>query len=67
MQIGLDIGWRIRKEVAKASGTTVDLTRRGANGQRYCPLSDMLAEEGRFGRKTGEIDQECLNSTKRKY
>lgn len=51
---GLDVGWRIRK----ASGLIVQdvdpvKPSRRRLGQRYCPLPDMLCQQGRFGQKTG--------------
>lgn len=51
---GLDIGWRIRQHHAKKAGKKIDLTASFMSGQRYCALGDMLCEEGRFGRKTGQ-------------
>ena len=40
---GLDVGWRIRKELEPARDRTL----------RYSPVADRLAEQGRFGQKTG--------------
>ncbi|XP_077978483.1 peroxisomal bifunctional enzyme-like [Glandiceps talaboti] len=52
---GLDVGWRIRQEQGLTGknlppGTPV----RVRHGQRYCPLGDILCENGRFGQKSGK-------------
>ncbi|XP_068945459.1 peroxisomal bifunctional enzyme [Petaurus breviceps papuanus] len=52
---GLDVGWNSRKNrgltgPALAPGTPP----RQRDGQRYCPIPDMLCEHGRFGQKTGK-------------
>ncbi|XP_060786433.1 peroxisomal bifunctional enzyme isoform X1 [Neoarius graeffei] len=51
---GLDVGWRIRK-ASGLIGPDVDPVKpsRWRLGQRYCPLPDMLCQQGRFGQKTG--------------
>nr|XP_006818752.1 PREDICTED: peroxisomal bifunctional enzyme-like [Saccoglossus kowalevskii] len=52
---GLDVGWRIRQEQGLTgknlpAGTPL----RYRNGEQYCPIIDMLCEQGRFGQKTGK-------------
>lgn len=51
---GLDVGWRIRKE-SGLTGPDVDPKNppRRRHGRRYCPIPDMVCEQGRFGQKTG--------------
>ncbi|XP_073702119.1 peroxisomal bifunctional enzyme [Garra rufa] len=51
---GLDVGWRVRKE-SGLTGPDVDLKNppRRRQGHRYCPIPDMVCEQGRFGQKTG--------------
>ncbi|KAI5611406.1 peroxisomal bifunctional enzyme, partial [Silurus asotus] len=51
---GLDVGWRIRK-ASGLIGPDVDPIKpsRQRHGRRYCPLLDMLCQQGRFGQKTG--------------
>ncbi|XP_061186168.1 peroxisomal bifunctional enzyme-like [Saccostrea echinata] len=51
---GIDIGWRINREVAKALGTTITKETRFLGGNRYCGLNDDFFEKGRYGRKTGK-------------
>ncbi|KAG8432640.1 hypothetical protein GDO86_017041 [Hymenochirus boettgeri] len=51
---GLDVGWRSRME----KGLTGDRVPTGTparqrQGNRYCPIADMLCELGRFGQKAG--------------
>lgn len=51
---GVDIGWKVRMgkglvERGSASGPGA----RTRMGRRYCPVEDLLCEEGRFGQKTG--------------
>ena len=43
---GLDVGWRIRQERAKAGNTAE------AAGERTSPIADRICELGRFGQKT---------------
>ncbi|XP_044160395.1 peroxisomal bifunctional enzyme [Bufo gargarizans] len=52
---GLDIGWRSRMESGLA-GNKVPLgtPARQREGRRYCPLADLLCENGRLGQKTGK-------------
>ncbi|XP_070566357.1 peroxisomal bifunctional enzyme-like isoform X1 [Ptychodera flava] len=52
---GLDVGWRIRQ----SQGITGEKVPAGTplryrQGQRYCPIPDMLCEQGHFGQKTGK-------------
>ncbi|KAK2839701.1 hypothetical protein Q5P01_013441 [Channa striata] len=47
---GLDIGWRVRKEMKLA---VPGQSARIREGRRYSPLGDLLCEQGRFGQKTG--------------
>ncbi|KAI4884464.1 hypothetical protein NFI96_020282, partial [Prochilodus magdalenae] len=51
---GLDVGWRVRK-ASGLIGPDVDpkFPSRQRLGHRYCPLQDMLCEQGRLGQKTG--------------
>ncbi|XP_037395085.1 peroxisomal bifunctional enzyme [Pygocentrus nattereri] len=51
---GLDIGWRVRK-AAGLIGPDVDpkFPSRHRQGRRYCPLPDLLCEQGRLGQKSG--------------
>lgn len=51
---GLDIGWRVRKELG-LTGPGVDPGEpaRVREGSRYSPLGDLLCEQGRLGQKTG--------------
>ncbi|XP_058247192.1 peroxisomal bifunctional enzyme isoform X1 [Hemibagrus wyckioides] len=51
---GLDVGWRVRK-ASGLIGPDIDPVNpsRWRLGQRYCPLPDMLCQQGRFGQKTG--------------
>ncbi|KAK6165801.1 hypothetical protein SNE40_022645 [Patella caerulea] len=51
---GLDIGYRIRQELAKANGYTVTTDTRYIQGERFSSLADKLYELGRLGRKTGK-------------
>ncbi len=44
---GLDVGWRIRQERAKAGGAKT-----GAAGERTSPIADRICQLGRFGQKT---------------
>ncbi|KAM8857974.1 peroxisomal bifunctional enzyme [Synchiropus picturatus] len=52
---GLDVGWRVRmgKGLVKR-GSGPEHGTRARMGQRYCPVEDLLCEEGRFGQKTGQ-------------
>ena len=43
----------MRKEEAQARGLSSVPKVRMLDGRRYCPLGDMLADQGHFGRKTG--------------
>ena len=56
---GLDIGWRSRKDRAKAAGRQLEHVR-FINGARVSYLPDVMCEAGRFGRKTGVCP--CLRS-----
>ncbi|XP_051999028.1 peroxisomal bifunctional enzyme [Xyrauchen texanus] len=51
---GLDVGWRVRKE-SGLTGPDVDRNDppRRRHGRRYCPIPDMICEQGRMGQKTG--------------
>ncbi|XP_067113400.1 peroxisomal bifunctional enzyme [Osmerus mordax] len=51
---GLDVGWRVRKEDG-LTGPGVDPSQpmRVRRGHRYCPLPDLVCEQGRLGQKTG--------------
>ncbi|XP_051564785.1 peroxisomal bifunctional enzyme isoform X2 [Myxocyprinus asiaticus] len=51
---GLDVGWRVRKE-SGLTGPDVDRNYppRRRHGHRYCPIPDMICEQGRMGQKTG--------------
>lgn len=51
---GLDVGWRVRK-ASGLIGPDVDPVKpsRWRLGRRYCPLPDMLCQQGRLGQKTG--------------
>lgn len=51
---GLDVGWRIRKEEG-LTGPGIDpkAPTRIRQGRRYCPLPDLVCEQGRLGQKTG--------------
>ncbi|KAG9271750.1 peroxisomal bifunctional enzyme [Astyanax mexicanus] len=51
---GLDVGWRVRKS-SGLIGPDVNPTfpSRVRQGRRYCPLPDLLCEQGRWGQKTG--------------
>ncbi|XP_062574450.1 peroxisomal bifunctional enzyme-like [Saccostrea cucullata] len=51
---GIDISWRINREVAKALGTTITKETKFLGGNRYCGLNDDFFEKGRYGRKTGK-------------
>uniref|UniRef100_A0A2C9KW95 Peroxisomal bifunctional enzyme n=1 Tax=Biomphalaria glabrata TaxID=6526 RepID=A0A2C9KW95_BIOGL len=50
---GLDVGWRIRQEQAKALGVNLTAETKYLNAERYCSLPDKLYELGRNGIKTG--------------
>lgn len=51
---GLDVGWRVRKE-SGLTGPDVDPKNppRRRQGRKYCPIPDMVCQQGRFGQKTG--------------
>ncbi|KAM6222961.1 LOW QUALITY PROTEIN: peroxisomal bifunctional enzyme [Rhynchocyon petersi] len=52
---GLDVGWRSRKGQGLTGPTLPPGTpARMRDNRRYCPLSDMLCENGRFGQKAGK-------------
>ncbi|GFO42039.1 peroxisomal bifunctional enzyme [Plakobranchus ocellatus] len=51
---GIDVGWRIRQEVAKALGLKLTLETRYRMGERITTLADRLYEMGRYGIKTGK-------------
>lgn len=62
---GLDVGYLIRQEVAKAIGYKTTLETRFIHGERYSTLSDRLYHLGRLGRKTGKWKKNfCFNGTK---
>ncbi|XP_061090230.1 peroxisomal bifunctional enzyme isoform X2 [Conger conger] len=51
---GLDVGWRIRKELGLTGpGVAPGEPARSRKGSRYSPLADLLCEQGRLGQKTG--------------
>ncbi|KAL8584021.1 hypothetical protein ACOMHN_048628 [Nucella lapillus] len=50
---GLDVRWRIHREVAKMKGVEITPQTRFFSGERYCSLPDKLYNAGRLGRKTG--------------
>ncbi|XP_055009707.1 peroxisomal bifunctional enzyme isoform X2 [Boleophthalmus pectinirostris] len=47
---GLDVGWKVRKAEGLVEPGQMSRVRQG---RRYCPLGDLLCEQGRFGQKTG--------------
>ncbi|XP_044073073.1 peroxisomal bifunctional enzyme [Siniperca chuatsi] len=49
---GLDVGWKVRKGEAEP-GVASGQPARIQQDHRYSPLGDLLAEQGRFGQKTG--------------
>lgn len=51
---GIDIGWRIRQELAKMKGVELTPQTRFFLGERYSSLADKLHNFGRLGRKTGK-------------
>ncbi|RUS86456.1 hypothetical protein EGW08_005771 [Elysia chlorotica] len=51
---GIDVGWRIRQEVAKAAGFKLTTETRYHNGERISTVGDSLFEMGRYGIKTGK-------------
>ncbi|KAK3801908.1 hypothetical protein RRG08_028376 [Elysia crispata] len=51
---GIDVGWRIRQEVAKSAGLKLTLETRYHNGERVSTLGDTLFQMGRYGIKTGK-------------
>ncbi|XP_046548946.1 peroxisomal bifunctional enzyme-like [Haliotis rubra] len=51
---GLDIGWNIRTEIAKAQGMNLTFATRYMGGDQYSSLSDRLVQKGRIGRKVGK-------------
>ncbi|XP_035265261.1 peroxisomal bifunctional enzyme [Anguilla anguilla] len=51
---GLDVGWRVRKGFGLTGpGVAPGEPTRSRQGSRYCPLPDLLCEQGRLGQKTG--------------
>lgn len=52
---GLDIGWRIRHELAKTEGVELTHQTRIFRSERYSSLADRLHDHGRLGRKTGDF------------
>ena len=52
---GIDVGYRIKHEAARAAGVTLTPESRFFRGERNCSLMDRLYEAGRLGKKTGEI------------
>ncbi|XP_043931819.1 peroxisomal bifunctional enzyme isoform X1 [Protopterus annectens] len=52
---GLDVGWRSRREKGLTGPELPPGTPpRSRNGKRYCPIPDLLVENGRLGQKTGK-------------
>uniref|UniRef100_A0A6I8MZ05 Peroxisomal bifunctional enzyme n=2 Tax=Ornithorhynchus anatinus TaxID=9258 RepID=A0A6I8MZ05_ORNAN len=52
---GLDIGWKSRQGQGLTGPTLAPGTPARQRGRkRYCPIPDMLCEQGRFGQKTGK-------------
>nr|KAG5689388.1 hypothetical protein BaRGS_017672 [Batillaria attramentaria] len=51
---GIDVGWRIRHELAKMKGVELTPQTRFFMGERYTALPDKMYELGRLGRKTGK-------------
>lgn len=51
---GIDISWRINREVAKVLGTSITKETRFLGGNRYCGLNDDFYDKGRYGRKNGK-------------
>lgn len=51
---GIDISWRINREVAKVLGTSITKETRFLGGNRYCGLNDDFYDKGRYGRKSGK-------------
>ncbi|XP_067650215.1 peroxisomal bifunctional enzyme-like [Haliotis asinina] len=51
---GLDIGWNIRREIAKAQHVNLTFVTRYMGGDQYSSLSDRLVHKGRIGRKVGK-------------
>lgn len=52
--LGIDISWRINREVAKVLGTSITKETRFLGGNRYCGLNDDFYDKGRYGRKNGK-------------
>lgn len=53
--VGLDVGWKSRKEEGLTGPTLPPGTLARKRGNtRYCPIPDRLCELGRFGQKTGK-------------
>ncbi|XP_041366322.1 peroxisomal bifunctional enzyme-like isoform X2 [Gigantopelta aegis] len=51
---GIDVGYRIFHEQAKAEGYTVTMETRHVGGERYCSLPHKLYNLQRLGQKTGK-------------
>lgn len=56
MIVGIDVGYKIQAEVAKALGVKLTVNSKFMNGERICTLSHRLFHKGRLGRKTGIFD-----------
>ena len=48
------MGYRIKREAARAVGVTLTPESRFFQGERNCSLMDRLYETGRLGKKAGE-------------
>ena len=51
---GLDVGYRIRREAARAIGVELTNETRFFQNQRNCSLIERLVEKGRLGKKVGK-------------
>lgn len=51
---GIDVGYKIQAEIAKALGVKLTVDSKFMNGERICTLSHRLFHKGRLGRKTGK-------------
>lgn len=52
--LGIDIFWRINREVVKVLGIFIIKEIRFLGGNRYCGLNDDFYDKGRYGRKNGK-------------
>ena len=48
------MGYRIKREAARAIGVTLTTESRFFNGERNCSLMERLVEAGRLGKKAGK-------------